>query len=262
MTQIFRRLASQGSSSGVLQYPLDLTTLFLSSYRAAAHQARRGELSTYAMVRRQIYFTAILGLPVIAVGALSVGALAFTNAIVQLPGFGAGRHVGPLTNSILFQEAAPLLTALIVIARSGTAISTELGNMKVNHEMELLESHGIDLGHFVVFPRILGMIISMIILVLFFDIMGFIGGYAVTLQLVPETAEYPLSLFLDEIQLGHVGISLLKAICFGVIVGTVCSFQGLQPSTSSTEVPQCATKAVVHSLALCILVNFFISVYI
>jgi phospholipid/cholesterol/gamma-HCH transport system permease protein len=262
MANPLRRMAGGSVLIAALRYPLHLTTLFLYSHRAAFQEARRGELSTYSLVRRQIYFTAILGLPVITVAAMSVGALAFTNAVLQLPGFGAGQYVGPLTNSVLFREAAPLLTALIVIARSGTAISTELGNMKVNREMELLESQGIDIGHFLVFPRIQGMIVSMVILVLFFNLMGFIGGYAVTVQLVPETSEYPLGVFIDEIHLSHLSISLIKALCFGAVIGTVCSFQGLQPTTSSTEVPQCATKAVVHSLALCILVNFFISVYI
>jgi phospholipid/cholesterol/gamma-HCH transport system permease protein len=251
-----------GSLPGALQYPLDLTTFFLTAYRSVVTEARRGELSTYALVRRQIYFTSLLGFPVIIVAALSVGALIFTNAIARLPGFGASAHVATLSNSILFLEAAPFLTALIVIARSGTAISTELGNMKINNEMELLESQGISISYFVVFPRIQGMIISMILLVLFFNIMGFLGGYAITQQIIQEASEYPLALFLDEIQLRHMSISLLKAVCFGTVIGTVCSFQGMQPRRSSTEVPQCGTKEVVHSLALCILVNFFISVYI
>jgi phospholipid/cholesterol/gamma-HCH transport system permease protein len=262
MAARIRRMLMTWNLTGTVQYPLDLMTFLLGAYRSVFTEARRGELSTYALVRRQIYFTAILGFPVIIVAALSVGALIFSNAIGSLPGFGAAQHVAPLSNQILFLEAAPFLTALIVIARSGTAISTELGNMKINSEMDLLESQGISIPYFVVFPRIQGMIVSMILLVLFFDIMGFLGGYAITQLIVPETSEYPLPMFVDNIHLFHMSESLLKAICFGAVIGTVCSFQGMQPRRSSTEVPQCATKAVVHSLALCILVNFFISVYI
>lgn len=262
MGRFLRNMPGSGVALAVVQYPLDLMTLFLMSLRAAFREARRGELSAYMLVRRQVYFTAIMGFPVIAVAAISVGALIFTNAISRLPGFGAAQHVSPLSNLILFQEAAPFLTALIVIARSGTAISTELGNMMVNREVELLESQGISVGYFVVFPRIVGMIVSMILLVLYFNVMGFIGGYALAQQIVPESTEYPLVLFVDEIQLSHLSISLLKAMFFGAVVGTVCSYQGLQPRRSSTEVPQCATRAVVHSLALCIFVNFFFSIYI
>ncbi|MHC5037326.1 MAG: ABC transporter permease [Planctomycetota bacterium] len=262
MVRLFRRILGQGTVTAVFQYPLDLTTFFLTSFHAMFLEGRRGGLSTYALVRRQIYFTTILGFPVVVAAGLSVGALIFIQAILNLPGFGAAQHVGPLSNSTLIREAAPFLTALIVIARSGTAISTELGNMKINREMELLESQGIHIGYFVVFPRIAGMAISMILLVLFFNVMGFIGGFAVTQILVPEASEYPLAVFVDEIHLSHISISLLKAVSFGTIIGTVCSYQGLQPSRSSTEVPQCATRAVVHSLALCILVNFFISIYI
>lgn len=257
----FRRILDRAAPATLL-YPLDLMTLFLWAFGAAFQEGRRGQMSTYALVRRQIYFTTILGFPVIAVAAVSMGALIFSNAIAQLPGFGAGQHVGPLANSVLFREAAPFLTALIIVARSGTAVSTELGNMKVNREMELLESQGIDIGYFIIFPRILGMIVSMILLVLFFDLLGFLGGYTVTHYILEEAREYPFGLFLDVLEVSHISISLLKAVVFGAVIGTVCSFQGLKPMRSTTEVPQCATKAVVHSLALCILVNFFVSIYI
>ena len=255
-------LVSASAAVDMLKYPADLVTFFLMAYRSLLTEWGRGSISVALLVRKQVFFTAMLGFPVIAVAALSVGALAFTNAIGQLPSLGAGAHVSTLTNSILLKELAPFLTALIVIARSGTAIATELGTMKVQRETDFLVSQGIDIWYFVVFPRIQGMILSMLMLVLFFDLLAFIGGYSVAAVIVPGTSEYPMVMFLKEIKIDHVLISALKAVCFGAVIGTVSTYNGLQPERSSTEVPQSAIRGVVHSLALCILVNFFVSIYV
>jgi len=262
MASWVRRAFGPGSALAFLEYPLALIMFFLLAHRSLLTEPRRGAFRVRWVVRRQIHFTAMLGYPVIAVAALSVGTIVFSNTIAQLPGFGAGQEVGPITNLILFSELAPFLTALIVIARSGTAISTELGNMKIQREMEFLVSQGINIWYFVVFPRIQGMIVSVVLLVVFFDLLAFIGGYTIAWLLVPGASEYPLALFVNEIRISHAGISVLKAALFGAVIGTVCSFHGLEPERSPTEVPQCATKGVVRSLALCILVNAFISIYI
>ncbi|MCU0722442.1 MAG: ABC transporter permease [Planctomycetes bacterium] len=262
MASWVRRTFGSGGALAVFDYPLALIVFFLLAHRSLWTEARRGSFRISSIVRRQIYFTAMLGYPVLTVAALSLGAIVFTNAIAQLPTFGAGSEVGPLTTSILFREIAPFLTALIVIARSGTAIATELGNMKIQKEMDFLISQGINIWYFVVFPRIQGMIVSMGLLVVFFDLLAFIGGYTIAWILIPGASQYPLALFIQEIQISHMGISVLKALSFGAVIGTVCSYHGLEPERSSTEVPQSATKGVVRSLALCILVNFFISVYL
>jgi phospholipid/cholesterol/gamma-HCH transport system permease protein len=262
MASWVRRAFGAGGVLAFLEYPLALVIFFLLAHRSLWTEARRGAFRISTIVRRQIYFTAMLGYPVITVAAVSVGTIVFTNAIAQLPNLGAGQQVGPLTTALLFREIAPFLTALIVIARSGTAIATELGNMKVQKEMEFLVSQGINIWYFVVFPRIQGMIISLVLLVIFFDLLAFIGGYTIAWLLIPGASEYPLALFMGEIQLSHMGISVLKGACFGAAIGTICSFHGLEPERSSTEVPQSATKGVVRSLAACILVNFFISIYI
>jgi phospholipid/cholesterol/gamma-HCH transport system permease protein len=246
MASWVRRAFGAGGVLAFLEYPLALVIFFLLAHRSLWTEARRGAFRISTIVRRQIYFTAMLGYPV----------------ITQLPNLGAGQQVGPLTTALLFREIAPFLTALIVIARSGTAIATELGNMKVQKEMEFLVSQGINIWYFVVFPRIQGMIISLVLLVIFFDLLAFIGGYTIAWLLIPGASEYPLALFMGEIQLSHMGISVLKGACFGAAIGTICSFHGLEPERSSTEVPQSATKGVVRSLAACILVNFFISIYI
>src|SRR5262249_15806920 len=93
---------------------------------------------------------------------------------------GGGSMIGNLMIMIIFREVAPLLTALIVIARSGTAVASEIGSMRVHHEIDALEVMGIDPLSFIVFPRLVGGIISVLCLGIYFVLVAILGGYVVT----------------------------------------------------------------------------------
>ncbi len=241
-------------------YPVELATLLSSSMRAALEQSSSGRLDTQGLIKRQVYFTSVQAIPLVAITSISIGSLIFIAAISLLPGFGVPHLAGVAAMFLLIRELGPIFISLIVIARSGTAIATELGNMKINSEIALLESHGIDIRYFLIFPRIVGMVISMTILNVFFSLFAVMGGFTFS-RTAENASEFPLYKFLDELQVSHVSVSLIKVICFAVIISTICCYHGLEPQRSSTEVPQCATKAVMYSMAFCVLANSFLSIY-
>jgi phospholipid/cholesterol/gamma-HCH transport system permease protein len=245
----------------MIQYPVELATLLSSSLRAAVAESGYGELNSLELIQRQVYFTAIQAVPLVLITSISIGALIFIAAITMLPGFGVAHLVGAAAVFLLLRELSPIFIAVIVISRSGTAIATELGNMKINGEISLLESHGININFFLIFPRIAGLVISMILLHIFFGLFSIAGGYTFS-RSADGASEYPLYKFLDEMSLSYISVSLLKVVSFALIISTICCYHGLEPEHSSTEVPQSATKAVVYSLALCILANSFMSIYL
>jgi len=242
-------------------YPVELATLFSSSVLSVASEASLGQLSISRLTQRQIYFTAIQAIPLIFISAVSVGSLIFFAFISLLPGFGLGHLVGDGSIFLISRELSPVLVAIIVISRSGTAIATELGNMKVNGEISLLESHGINIHYFLIFPRIAGMTVAMIVLNIFFGFFAILGGFT-TSRLSAVSSEFPLYKFLDALELSFISVSLIKVMGFALIVSTVCCHHGLEPERSSTEVPRCATKAVMYSMGICILLNSFLSIYL
>lgn len=207
----------------------------------------------------QVLFTAVEALGIVAFIALALGALIIVQGHTLLPKFGQGKLLYSVLVIVITRELGPLLTAFIIIARSGTAIATELGNMVISHEIEAYVSVGIDPVAYLVVPRILGVTVSMVLLMIYFNFFGLIGSFLLT-QLVQAT---PFREYLDNLlaamTTADIFSSLIKAVVFGFIVSFVAVYQGFKVRLSSTEVPQIAIKAVGQGFVLCILADAMIT---
>lgn len=167
--------------------------------------------------------------------------------------------IGNFLIVMILREAGPLLVALVVIARSGTAVASEVGNMRANREIEALESMGINPLSFIVFPRVLGGIISVLGLAFYFNFIALIGGYAVTRFF----QDLPLAFYTDSLMRAltkeDVLIFLLKNGFSGMIIFVVCCYQGLSVKRSPHEVPQVTTQAVVNSIIFVVVFNLIVT---
>ncbi len=197
---------------------------------------------------KQVLFTGVEALPVVALVALALGAISIVQSLTYLPRFGGESLIGKILVTVIIRELGPLVTGFIVIARSGTAISTEIGNMVVSHEIEALESMGIDPVRYLVIPRVFGVTASLVSLNVYFDILAIIGGFLVS-KLVLITS---LNVFLEQVLKAMVGsdvvISLLKGFVFGLLISMICTYNGFSVKQSPREVPQMTTKAVVNAI--------------
>lgn len=208
---------------------------------------------------RQVFFTGVESLRLINFIGLALGAIIIIQGMSLLQNFGQSKFVYNILIIIVTKELGPLLTAFIIISRSGTAIATELGNMVVNHEVEALKSIGINPITYLVVPRILGVLISIFSLTLYFNISGLLGGYFVS------TIIYPLPFFeffselLKRMTVTDILLSQFKSLTFGFIIAIISCYQGLKVSYASTEVPQRTIKAVVQSLSWMIIFNIILT---
>src|SRR5690606_15162446 len=143
-----------------LLYAWELFKVFYLAFRSTIVSRAQSFRTIFGVVSAQIYFTGFQALPLITVLAFATGAVVVLQSTSQFNLMGGGNAIGQLIVLVVVREVAPLLTALIVIARSGTAVASELGNMKANKEIESLISMGIDPQSFIVFPRLLGGIVS------------------------------------------------------------------------------------------------------
>jgi phospholipid/cholesterol/gamma-HCH transport system permease protein len=210
-------------------------------------------------VYKQILFTGYDGLRVISFVAFLIGAviLIIGSGITQAV---AATQIYPvLVKYVLVRELSALFTAIILIARSGTAIATEIGNMKINGEIDALTALGINIRHFIIAPRILGFVISIAGLTTYFCAVGILGGYLVALfQLNISFIKYLQLIFL-EVSPYDIVVLGLKAISFGWIISTVSCYNGFLVRRSTTEVPIYSTKSVVTSLNLCFLTYAYLT---
>ncbi len=207
----------------------------------------------------QILFTAVEALGIISLISLSLGAVIIIQGITILPKFGQGNLIYTILIIVITRELGPILTAFIIIARSGTAIATELGNMVVSHEIEAYLSVGINPFSYLLVPRFLGVILSMMLLTVYFNLFGLFGSYVVTQFVKPiQFLEYFRNL-LSTMEVVDIISSLIKSIVFGIIIGFIATYQGFQVQIASTEIPQIAIKAVGQGFVLCILANALIT---
>jgi phospholipid/cholesterol/gamma-HCH transport system permease protein len=207
----------------------------------------------------QVLFTGVDALPLIAMVSLAIGAISIIQSLTFLPRFGIDSLLGKLLVTVIIRELGPLLTGFIVIARSGTAITTEIGNMVVSHEIEALEAMGVDPIRYIVIPRIFGVTASLLGLNIYFTIFAIIGGYLVSKLVLVTSLTVFAQKILESMVLSDVIINLAKGIIFGILISLICSFQGFMVKLSSTEVPQMTTKGVVYAIAAVFLADGIIT---
>ncbi len=211
------------------------------------------------VVLRQILFTGYEALPLISFLALAIGGLIILQGTNLLAGFGQGIWVHIILVTVVVNELSGILTALVVVARSGTAISTELGNMKVRREIDLIESFGISPIGYLVLSRIIGVVVAVVILVLYFNLVTVLGGWLFSRLFNQLEFRTFMNGFLSVLKISNVLMALIKSICFGVIISLVSTYHGMSVRHASTEVPQRTIKAVVVSIFAVILIDILIT---
>jgi len=207
----------------------------------------------------QILFTGVEALSISAILAMGIGAVINIVGLSLLPQFGQGRLMYVILIAIITRELGPLLTAFIIIARSGTAIATELGGMVVSHEIEAYISVGVDPLSYLVVPRFLGVTVSCFFLNIYFNFFGLLGSYGVLRIIKPlPFAEYFQGLVgaLNGIDLAA---GLVKSLVFGVLISVVATYQGFSVMRATTEVPQAGIRAVGQSFTAIIIADAVIT---
>jgi phospholipid/cholesterol/gamma-HCH transport system permease protein len=207
----------------------------------------------------QILFTGVNALSVIALLSLSIGVVLIIQGVSLLPQFGQGNLIYVILIIVITRELGPILTAFIIIARSGTAIATEIGNMVISHEIEAYMSVGINPISYIVVPRFLGVTFSMLILNLYFNIFGLVGSYFISRFINPiPFIEYFQNL-LTVLSTADIISSLVKSLIFGAIISFVATYNGFKVMRSSTEIPQVVIKAVGQGFVFCIIADAIIT---
>ncbi len=231
-----------------VRYTAHVFQVVYLSIRAAIYDQAQGLRTVFSVVSAQIYFTGWQAMPLITVLAIATGGIVILQSSAQLSLLGSAGMVGNLLVVIIVREVGPLVTALLVIARSGTAVASEIGNMRVNREIEALEVMGINPLSFIVFPRIVGGVISVLCLAFYFNVIALLGGFLVTRVI----NDMPFSFYAESLAQAFaaedVWLFLLKNGFSGCIIFVVSCYQGLLVQQSSHEVPQVTTKAVVNSV--------------
>jgi len=223
-------------------------------------QKRTGIFSTgLGVLFKQVIFTGVDALPVIGFVSLVIGGVSIIQSLTFLPRFGGESFVGKILVTVIVRELGPLLTGFIVIGRSGTAITAEIGNMVVSHEIEALESMGVDPVRYIVIPRVFGVTASLVSLNIYFNIFAIIGGFLVSKLVLVTSIGVFLQKILQSMEVSDIVINVAKGFIFGTLIALICTYKGFSVKASSTEVPRMTTKAVVNAITAIFLANGLIT---
>jgi phospholipid/cholesterol/gamma-HCH transport system permease protein len=204
----------------------------------------------YQVVRMQVRFTALDALPLTMVTALLMGGITLIQVFGQLSSYGAEGYLSQLLAKLVIRELGPLLVGVIVIGRSGTAIAAEMASMKLSGEVDTLIATGMNPIQYLLVPRMLGGVISVFTLIVFFDATALLGGFLLAWSRLPLSLASFLNGLGGVIGARELAITLLKGIAFGGAIPLLCASYGLRVSRSATEIPQAVTKAAVASLLM------------
>jgi phospholipid/cholesterol/gamma-HCH transport system permease protein len=228
----------------------DTCSSFSGYLKLLAYAARNANSLRLSPVRtvfnRQVYFTAIEALKTTALLALLCGALVATQ-ITALTGNNSELVVNILAWTIV-RELGPLVTAIIIIARSSAAIASELALMRIHGEIQSIGFMGIPHNSYLLVPRIFGVALSVAALNIYFQVIAIGGGLFVSSIFQHISFWEHLNKFFDTIRLLDFLLSLIKGVFYGVIISASACYHGMNVSHSITEVPKATTRAVTHGI--------------
>ena len=248
-------IATLGSSLWALPEALGrrahlLARTLLSAYRLAV--GRHG-LTAWQASRRvlfaQVFFTGVQALLPVCGAGLALSGIMMGVGYRTLAGWAAQRAFGDLMRLVVLTEFGPLLTALIVIGRSGTAITTELAGMRLNYEVDALEAHGVDPYAYLAAPRLFGVACANLALTICLVASTYLG----CALLAPLMQGISMPIFLRDLgeamRPGALGRSVIKALLFGLTIPVVTVYHGLTIRQDINEIPRAATRAVVGAMS-------------
>ena len=197
----------------------------------------------------------VRALPILSLITFFIGLILALQAAYELKRFGALNFVASAVAISMSRELGPLITAIVVIGRSGSAFAAEIGTMKVSEEIDALETMAIDPVHFLVTPKFIAMVLMLPCLTIWANSMGIMGGSLFGVLQADFTWTRYISASLQALFLRDVLTGLIKSFMFGVTITAVGCLEGLSTGGGAEQVGRSTTRAVVVSIFLVILVD-------
>lgn len=244
-----------GRATATIGKDIVVLITFVGELTAALGRALRSP----GLVRwRDAFLTAELAgvnaLPIVALLGFLLGLIMAFQSAIPMRQFGADLYVANLIGLSMLRELGPLLTAIILAGRSGSAFAAELGTMKVSEELDALTTMGLEPVGFLVVPRVIAAVAMTPFLAVCAGVFGLIGGAVVMLSL-----GFPLVTYLIQVQsavtVGDMVGGLCKSVVFGIVVAAIGCLRGLQTKSGASAVGESATRAVVSGLVLITIVD-------
>ncbi len=213
---------------------------------------------------REILFeineSAIKAMGIVALTTFLIGVVIAYQSAMQLKLYGANMFIVDMLGISIFRELAPLITAIVVAGRSGSAYAAQIGVMKITEELDAMRTMGFDPYAFLVLPRIVALMLMMPILIFFADIMGVLGGMIVSRIELGLSPAFFMERFTNVIDMRHFWIGLIKGPFFALLIALISIYRGMRVKNDTQSIGLNTTKSVVESIFAVIICDAIFSI--
>jgi phospholipid/cholesterol/gamma-HCH transport system permease protein len=239
---------------------LDLLAFFGAFVSVFLRSVTRPRHLRFNSIVSHIEQTGLNAMPIVGLISFLVGVVLAYQGADQLARFGAQVFTVNMVGVSVLREMGILLTAIVVAGRSGSAFTAQIGTMKVNEEVDALETMGLNPIEVLVLPRVVALVLCLPLLTFFADLMGLLGGGLMCVLLVDMSFHQYLTLLRQAITVSQFGVGMIKAPVFALLIALIGCFEGMQVTGSAESVGRLTTKSVVEGIFLVIVFDAFFSI--
>jgi phospholipid/cholesterol/gamma-HCH transport system permease protein len=189
----------------------------------------------------------------------------FSGMVLGLQGFytlnrfGSGALLGPMVALALIKELGPVLSALMVTGRAGSAMTAEIGIMRISEQIDALELMGLNPFRYLIVPKLLAAIVALPLLTAIFDVVGILGGYLIGVKLLGVGGGTYFGEMANYVDVKDILEGVYKSLCFGALITWVCCYKGYYTGYGAEGVSKATTQAVVLSSVLILVWDYFMT---
>ena len=252
----------------LLRRPMgQLCALFFKAVASLFSRSRNFKTDSRNIIM-QTFFTGVEIFPILFVVATLFGTIVIIEVISMMGKMGFSDVVGSLIVVVIIRELGPILTAFLIAGRSGSSLTTYIGSMVINSEVDALATTGVDPIRFLVMPGLIGGCIALFIMNIFFSLSAICGGYLVTKGAVllsgnminiQLTWSYLSHEILEAISMTDFVFIIVKPLVFGAIITTNACYQALNITRDVRQVPKAVSRSVIKSFLYVVLADVFLS---
>ncbi len=204
-------------------------------------------------------YIGITSLGVVGLISMTGGAVLALQSYLGLSRFGAEHYIGPVVFISMTRELGPVFTAIMVIGRAGSAITAEIGTMKISEQIDALQTLGINKYQYLIIPKIIGGTCILPFLSMFGTMLGIMAGYCTSVFLLGINSEVFVDAIVESAELSDIMIGLLKAIIFGFLLTLVSTYKGSITWGGSKGVGIATTQSVVYANMTIFIANYILT---
>ena len=211
---------------------------------------------------RQMYEVAVRSVPVIVITGTFMGMVMAAESFAQFERWGLRNRIGGVVNVSMVKELGPVLAALMLAGRVGSAMAAELGTMRVTEQIDALRALGADPVHHLVVPRVLASIVYIPMLTVVADICGVVGGYLLSVPVLGANEHYYWRWSAGYVEVWDILCGVVKALFFGAAISLISCYKGFHCRPGAEGVGRAATEAFVFSFIAILLLDFILVIFL